>query len=291
MSNAIVNLDHPVIAVRDMAVARAAYERLGFTVTPRGSHLEWGTGNWCIMFPHNYLELRGITDSAKYTHHLDAYLAERGEGLMGVAFGTSDASRSEQQLTERGLHPQPIRTLTRNFELPEGNVQPRFALCFLDSNETPGLMSVVLCQHLTPGLLRRPEWMRHANGAQGVRSMTGVVTKLNDAAQIFAKVFGVESVARQNESLIIRVGPVQFIQLTTRAGLASMYPEIDTASVDAGDALAAVTLEVDDLTRTAEYFTSRAIALTHADDRAIRVAKSEACGAVLEFAAPASTAS
>ena len=62
MEYGIRGIDHPVIAVRDMKQARLAYERLGFTVPPRGSHAQWGTGNWCIMFPEDYLELRGIID-------------------------------------------------------------------------------------------------------------------------------------------------------------------------------------------------------------------------------------
>ena len=160
----ITGIDHPVIAIRDMAAAHAAYARLGFTIPPRGSHLEWGTGNWCILFPDDYLELRGIIDPQKYTHHLDSFLKMR-EGLMGVALSTNDAVASHDALVVRKLHPQPVRQLTRNFELPEGAVQPRFALCFQDVAETPGLMAVVICQHLTPELLRRPEWLRHQNGS------------------------------------------------------------------------------------------------------------------------------
>ena len=41
----IENIDHPVIASRDLDVTRTQFVRLGFTVPPRGSHIEWGTGN------------------------------------------------------------------------------------------------------------------------------------------------------------------------------------------------------------------------------------------------------
>ena len=95
--NIITGIDHPVIAIRDMAAAHAAYARLGFTIPPRGSHLEWGTGNWCILFPDDYLELRGIIDPQKYTHHLDSFLKTR-EGLMGVALSTNDAVASHDAL-------------------------------------------------------------------------------------------------------------------------------------------------------------------------------------------------
>ena len=184
----INGIDHPVIALRDMAAGRAVYERLGFTVTPRGHHLEWGTGNWCIMFERDYIELRGVIDP-KNTHNL-GHVLENREGLMGVAFGTDDADASFAALTERGLHPRPVRRLTRDFELPEGTVQPKFSLCFLDAADTPGLMSVVLCQHLTPELLRSPVWLRHANGARAVRSVSGVVPDLAAVADRYVKLFG-----------------------------------------------------------------------------------------------------
>lgn len=56
--NGIESLDHPVIAARDLDAARVTFERLGFTVPPRGSHVEWGTGNLCIMFRGDYIEIQ-----------------------------------------------------------------------------------------------------------------------------------------------------------------------------------------------------------------------------------------
>ena len=84
--NGIALIDHPVIAARDLDAARVQFERLGFTVPPRGSYVEWGTGNLCIMFPDDYLEIRGIIDASRFTMHLDEHLDAYGEGLMGVAF-------------------------------------------------------------------------------------------------------------------------------------------------------------------------------------------------------------
>ena len=85
MPVAIRGIDHPVIAVRDMEKARERYRRLGFTIPPRGSHIQWGTGNWCMMFPEDYLELRGIVDPVRYTHNLDAFLAvERSRPLLTI---------------------------------------------------------------------------------------------------------------------------------------------------------------------------------------------------------------
>src|SRR5208282_11857 len=125
MALGIRGIDHPVIAIRDMAQGRRTYERLGFTVPPRGSHLEWGTGNWCIMFARDYLELRGVVDASRYLHHLDEFLAGR-EGLMGVAFDVDGAAASFGKAGASRIAANAQRGLTRRFELAEGDAFPRF---------------------------------------------------------------------------------------------------------------------------------------------------------------------
>jgi hypothetical protein len=276
-------IDHPVIAVGDMTAARAAYERLGFTIPPRGSHVEWGTGNWCIMFPHDYLELRGIIKEGQ-THNLGEFLETQGEGLMGLAFGTQDAEASRQALAERGFHPRPVKGLSRNFELPEGWVQPRFSLCFLDEAETAGLMSVVYCQHLTPELLRRPDWLKHPNGAVGVAGLTGVVEDLPAAAATHRRWFGESAIGLENDESTIRVGR-HFIRLTTAAKLKSMFAEAVASSLLRLPRLVAVTLETANLSKTEQFLSSKGVRRRR-ESNSLIIAPSEACGVIIEFVEP-----
>ncbi len=77
MNGAITGLDHALVGVRDLEAARAAYARLGFTLTPRGSHIGWGTANYCIMFARDYVELLGIVDWSRFTNNLDRFLERR----------------------------------------------------------------------------------------------------------------------------------------------------------------------------------------------------------------------
>jgi hypothetical protein len=281
MTDVTTGIDHPIIAVRDMAAARAAYERLGFTVTPRGTHPEWGTGNWCIMFERDYLELRGIIDPHQ-THNLERFLAER-EGLMGIALGTDDAQRSYETLAQRGMSPQQVRQLSRNFELPEGTVQPRFSLCFLDVADTPGLMWVVLCQHLTPELLRRPAWLRHPNGARGVRAVTGVAPDLAEAAERHTKIFGRHAITRKNDRLEIQVSARHSITLLTPQAARASWPEFDLPATDETGYLLSVTVEVENASETEQFFASNGIQSSRTAAGTIRILPHDSCGAPLEF--------
>jgi hypothetical protein len=173
--NGIGLIDHPVIAARDLDAARIQFERLGFTVPPRGSHVEWGTGNLCIMFADDYLEIRGIIDASRFTMHLDEHLDAFGEGLMGVAFGTADIDRSHGEMKQAGINAGNLQRLSRNFEHPEGWTQPSFKLCAPAAEDIEGLMHVVVIQHLTPELLRRPEFLAHTNSCIGVNALAGTI--------------------------------------------------------------------------------------------------------------------
>ncbi len=147
--NGIESLDHPVIAARDVDAARASYERLGFTIPPRGSHVEWATGNLCIMFAYDYVEIRGIIDASRITMNLDDHLNKYGEGIMGVAFRNDDVQSSYEEMVDHGMSVSEPRRPTRNFEHPEGCTQSSFELCVPAPDDIEWQMHVVVLQHLS----------------------------------------------------------------------------------------------------------------------------------------------
>ncbi len=281
MKHHLTGLDHPVIAVRDMESARAAYERLGFIVPPRGRHREWGTGNWCIQFANDYLELRGFLQpsSAPQTRELLDFI-ERREGLMGIAFGTTGAPASHASLADAGLHPRPVKPLTRDFELPEGTVPVSFELCFLPREATPGLMHVVICGHLTPERLRRPEWLKHPNGARRVAGLVGVAIDPASAAGAWLRLF--EGVTPTADGLRAEVGDGWMLLLTPEA-LEQRYPGVTLPPAAEWPCLAAIAIEVEDPKQTRDCLRTHGVG-TEAGGRLI-IPPEQACGVVLEFAA------
>ncbi|MEE9311454.1 MAG: VOC family protein [Planctomycetota bacterium] len=272
--NGIYSIDHPLIAVADMERARGVYERLGFVVPPRGSHVEWGTGNWCIMFERDYLELRGILDPSRPLQGLDAHLEMNGEGLMGLAFGTNDADMSCDTLTNSGIGVRKFDHLARNFERPEGWTQPKFALCFPDEHKVLGLTHVVLCQHLTPQLLRDPSFLDHPNGATGMVGIFGQVADLEAVEKIQRAFLGDGAVTRTENKLTLRLPSDQFIELE---GLAMN-------TQDKKSCLVAIRLAVTNLTNTRDVLKESSIPFegTLASDVLV-VSETHACGTRLEF--------
>jgi catechol 2,3-dioxygenase-like lactoylglutathione lyase family enzyme len=280
MKHHLTGLDHPVIGVRDMDAARAAYERLGFIVPPRGKHPEWGTGNWCIQFADDYLELRGIVapTAAPQARELVAFL-QRREGLMGIAFGTTRAQATHDSLLHAGLQPRPVKPLTRDFELPDGTVPVSFQLCFLPREETPGLMHVVICEHVTPERLRRPEWLQHPNGARRVAGLVAIAEQPEMEAARWAKLFPeVTAVAGGIRS---RVGRGELLLLSP-AAFHARYPGETLPPRTEWPCLGAVVLGVEDIARSRDWLVMHNVG--RVDGTRVIARPELACGALLEFA-------
>lgn len=283
MTLELSHVDHPVIAVADMEEAHERYRRLGFTIPPRGSHLEWGTGNWCIMLPFDYLELRGITDASRYTHNLDVFLKDRGEGLMGVAFApaiTSELSFSRAQ--EAGLEPTGLKSLTRRFELPDGDKFPKFNIAYLNEAKIPELLTTVVCQHLTPEIIRSPEWLVHPNTVTGVHSITGVSADLGKLCDSLKLLVGEEALVSGEGSLRMNLPKGAFMEYLTpaeaeRRGLAQKGKSVPS--------MPAMTLNVADIDKTREVLRGNGVRFTPNPDGSIRVPPEFCCGVTIDFVA------
>src|SRR5436305_14309749 len=89
----IIGLDHAVVVVEDLDKAAANWKRLGFTVSPRGTHsAHMGTGNYTIMLDPDYIELLGVLTETEHNRPTRAFVTARGEGIRGLAFTGIDAA-------------------------------------------------------------------------------------------------------------------------------------------------------------------------------------------------------
>jgi len=97
-------LDHVVVAVSDLEIATETYWMLlGRTPSWRGTHPTLGTANALFRLSNTYLELLAPGGSGRLADALRSRLALEGEGILGLAFGTSDAAACAAELRARGL--------------------------------------------------------------------------------------------------------------------------------------------------------------------------------------------
>jgi hypothetical protein len=118
MEAAITGVDHSIVGVVDLEAARAAYQALGFTITPRGRHIGWSTANYCIMFERDYVELLGIIEPGDDNAGLDDTLAEQGEGLLKLALRSKDAARTYEFFENQSLITEPVKKLASRNRRP-----------------------------------------------------------------------------------------------------------------------------------------------------------------------------
>jgi Glyoxalase-like domain len=277
---AIVGIDHTLVGVRDLEGARAAWQRLGFTLTPRGRHIGWGTANYCIMLDRGYIELLGIIGSAQFTNNLDKFLAER-EGLLGLAFRSRDAQATYRGLAAIGLHPEGPKDLKRALELPGGDVLPAFSLVFLPPAETPGLRAF-FCQHLTPEIIRHPAWVVHANRAVSLDAAIAVVDAPAALAPAYARLFGGAAVALAGDTLRVATGEGALL-FVTPAELARLYPGLSLHAFPR-PWVAAMRIGVPSVIDAADYFEAKGLRPL-ATETGFALAPELATGTILEFVA------
>ncbi len=284
MAHHIVGLDHTVLAASDLEAARETYRRLGFTLTPRGRHIGWATGNYCIMFPRNYLELLGIAEPGGFTAGLEETLKLKGEGVHKIVLGMEDAARARASLAEAGLDPSEPQSLKRELELPEGTVLPAFSLVHLPPEATPQT-SMFLCQHLTPELLRRPEWLVHPNGAE---HMSGVIVVVDDPSALelpYERLFGAGSAVRTDRMVAVRTG-AEVILFVTPDDLSTLFPDLDLRPRPT-PYVAGLRFHVHNPDAAAAYFKAAGVAHERSLDGTVLVPAEAAHGCFLEFSSRA----
>jgi catechol 2,3-dioxygenase-like lactoylglutathione lyase family enzyme len=273
-------IDHTLVGVRDLEAARALWTRMGFTVTPRGRHIGWGTANYCIMFHNAYIELLGIVDPTLFTNNLDKFLETR-EGLMGLAFASDDVEATKARLIAAGLHPDGPKDLKRLLELPEGTVVPEFRLLYLPKEETPDLSAFVCC-HLTPELVRRPEWTGHRNGALGLRCVTIVAADPRRSAEGYAPYFGADAIRADDGKAVVAStqGSIRFMTADAyrhRFGQADGIPSLPFP--------AAMTLDCRSVEATESFLRHQGLRASRSADGALHLEPGDANSALLEFVA------
>ncbi|ARP98508.1 VOC family protein [Pseudorhodoplanes sinuspersici] len=152
-------VDHVVVnTLRDMERAAAIFTTLGFTLTPLGRH-SLGSINHLMMTPGAYLELVGVpTEGLQRQDVLNSPF-----GLNGLVFRSEDADKTYALLTKAGVTPSTPTAFSRPVNLGTQVADARFRTVRLPDDLFPA-GRVYFCEHLTPQLVWRDEWMTHPNG-------------------------------------------------------------------------------------------------------------------------------
>ena len=190
-------LDHVVILVHDLAIARADYAALGFTVVEGGEHENGLTHNALIAFADGgYLELIAFKDGADddegSTSDEPSPFERRlllrkaaGEGLVDFALLPEAIVDAIEEANRRGL--------AIYGPLPGGRTRPdgrrvSWEVGIPDSIDLP-----FFCADITPRSLRLPagDAWGHSNGVTAIAAITVGVSDLDRGASDYEALLGI----------------------------------------------------------------------------------------------------
>ncbi|HWK47670.1 MAG TPA: VOC family protein [Stellaceae bacterium] len=213
MRRHITGIDHCFALVRDLDSAKAVYERLGFTLSPRGVHsAHKGTANHTIMFERDYFELLGVVTATPGNAHQRQILAAR-EGLAAVALRTGDADGAAAEMRAAGVALSDPVGFARPVDLPDGGrAEAAFRTTQFPEGIVPGF-HVFCCQHLTPQNTWIPDLMRHANTAIGLASLVTVSQDPAGDAATTARLLATEVITEGPGAVRVETGtvPIRFL--------------------------------------------------------------------------------
>ncbi|MGJ5195380.1 MULTISPECIES: VOC family protein [unclassified Bradyrhizobium] len=167
----VIGIDHAVVVVKDLDAAAETWKRLGFTLSPRGTHsAKMGSGNYTIMLDPDYIELLGILAETDHNVPTRNFLAQRGEGIERIAFTAIDSAAGAEEIRAKGFEPIGPIDFERPVPLPDGTISAaKFRVFQWPVAEAPGGLRIFACQHKTRETVWIPELMRHANAAKQLK--------------------------------------------------------------------------------------------------------------------------
>ena len=177
-------IDHVVINALDRLDAVAArYQRLGFTITPRGHHT-LGSSNNLMILGTDYIELLGVEPGVG--NRTD--VLEWPPGLNGLVFKTFDSDGVFAALQAEGLPVLPPQAFSRPVDMPGGPRDAAFRTVRLERDAAPA-GRLFFCHHLTPELVWQDSMRRHANGALGIARVVIAAADPAGLTGLFGRMF------------------------------------------------------------------------------------------------------
>lgn len=269
-------LDHLVLPVVDIRLARERLGKLGFTVAPDARH-PFGTENACVFFADKtYLEPLGVASAEEsektaregnvFTARNQAFRFRCGdEGLSGIAFSSNDAQADHQRFVEHGVSAGEMLQFMRPMKMPDGSeTVAGFKLAFAGDLRAPDFFLFAV-QRINALPADRSALEAHANGVTGI-SEIAVVTPEPKAFRAFVETAsGGGEIEETSFGITAAAGHVK-ISLMTPEGLEA-YFDSAVSSADRGLRGGAVLFAVADLAVTETHLAANGVTYTRKNNR------------------------
>ncbi|MGD9479000.1 VOC family protein [Shinella sp. G-2] len=269
-------IDHLVLPVSELGIARERLTALGFTVARDARH-PFGTENCCVFLADgSYLEPLGIAnreeceDAARagnaFIARDQAFRFRRGlEGFSAIAMATNDAQDDDRRYSTAGLSGGDVLEFSRDMLLPDGTAATgSFRLAFAADLRSPDFFFFA-SQRVRPLPSDRAALEAHENGVVALAEV--VLSEQNPTDFQYL----VQEAADEREVEALSFGmsvdtPRGRITVLNDAGLQGFYG-IAPETTDRGLKGRAIVFKVSSLSACRQLLTGRGIGYREQDER------------------------
>lgn len=270
-------IDHLVLPVSDLGVARTRLAQLGFTVAQDARH-PFGTENCCVFLADGcYLEPLGVSNREEceeaarggnaFVARDQAFRFRRGiEGFSGIAMASGDAREDDRRYTAAGLSGGEILEFSRDMLLPNGtSATGSFRLAFAADLRSPDFFFFA-SQRILPLPADRTSLEAHDNGVIALAEV--VLSEQNPTDFQYL----VQEAADEREVEALSFGmsvdtPRGRITVLNDAGLEGFYGIAPIAGADRGLKGRAVVFKVENIAECERLLAERGVAFHKRDNR------------------------
>ncbi len=215
------SVDHLVLATRNLHDLSDRYEALGFTLTPRASHNdEMGTSNRLVQLRDGtFIELLEVDRPGQIRSHdmtvtpphfsFGAHnfeLLKHREGLSMMVFKSCDVEADLKELAEAGMQTYDPFSFNRHAYQPDGSEREvAFRLGFVTHPDIPQV-AFFFCENIYPENFWKPDFQRHANGAQALSAVYLCAHEPKKYRDFFSALVGSPGQAMEDGGLLFRLG-------------------------------------------------------------------------------------
>ena len=202
----IDNINHVGMAVRHLDDTVRRFEAMGFQLTPYSPHsAAWkpgeavkpqGSGNRCVMFANDYLEILASEDPAQPAARITNFL-KRHQGAHIICFNTEDPQAVDQRLGKAGIATSGVIPLQREIDTPDGVHTAKFErVQFAPEHSPEGYIQAA--RHLTPQYIYQPRYIVHPNGCTQLSTTFVVTDALDQFADMYSRYTGLPAIRQDH---------------------------------------------------------------------------------------------
>ncbi|WP_242222793.1 VOC family protein [Shinella zoogloeoides] len=270
-------IDHLVLPVSELALARDRLTALGFTVAKDARH-PFGTENCCVFLADgSYLEPLGIANREEceaaaregnaFVARDQAFRFRRGlDGFSGIAMATGDAFEDDRRYAAAGLSGGEVLEFSRDMLLPDGTkATGSFRLAFAADLRSPDFFFFA-SQRVVALPSDRKALEAHENGVVALAEVVLSEQNPTDFQYLVQEAADEREVEALSFGMTVET-PRGRITVLNDAGLEGFYGIAPVAGADRGLKGQAVVFKVSSLSDCRRLLTERGVAFRERDNR------------------------